>query len=90
MPAVEHGVQLLRGVAVHDGRRQPGERHQLAAPGETRPVVGEPAPIGQLVGQGTGGVVVGDVEIGCCHDRVSRRAGVMTRYHGCAAHFAGS
>ena len=71
LPAVEHGVQLLRGVTVHDGRRQPGERHQLAAPGETRPVVGEPAPIGQLVGQGAGCVVVGHVEIGRRHDRAA-------------------
>ena len=90
LPAVQHGVKLLGGVTVNDGRRQPGECHQLAAPGETRPVVGEPAPIGQLVGERAGRVMVGDVAIGRRHDRVSRRAGVMRMYHGCAAHFAGS
>ena len=61
LPAAQHGVQLLRGVTVYDGRGQARECHQLAAPGETRPVIGEPAPIRQLVGQGTGRVVVGHV-----------------------------
>ena len=90
LPAVEHGVKLRRGVTVHHSRRQACECHQLAAPGQTRPVVGEPAPIRQLVGQGAGCVVVGHVAIGRRHDRAVRRAGVMRMYHGCAAHFAGS
>ena len=91
LPATEHGVKLLGGVAVNDGRRQAGKRHQLAAPGEARPLVGEPAPIRQLVGQRAGRVVVGDFQIGGRHDdRDCRRAWVMRTYHGEVAHFAGS
>ena len=90
LPTVQYGVQLFGGVAVYDGRGQPGDRHQLAVSGETRTIVGEPSPIRQLVGQRAGCVVVGQFSIGGGHGRACRRAWVVRTYHGCSAHFAGS
>ncbi len=58
-PASEDLVHLLRGAAVDDGLRELGDGEELAAAGEAEGVVFEPAPVGELLSQAAGRLVVG-------------------------------
>ena len=62
-PPVEHGVELFGRPPILDVRGEPPDGEQLSGPGEAGPLIGEPSPPGQLLGQGPGLFIV--LTFGC-------------------------
>ena len=58
LPAAEDLVELVGGAAVDDGRGHAGDAEEFAGAGEAEGLRPEPAPVGQLVGERPGGLVV--------------------------------
>ena len=54
LPAAEDPVELVRGAAVDDGGRHPGDGEEFAGAGEAEGLRLQPAPVRQLVGERAG------------------------------------
>ena len=84
LPAAQHPVDLFGRTPVDHGRRKTPGRDQLARAGQAGTAVLEPAPVGQLLGQRAGRLVVPELR-GDPHRPLR-----ITRCHGSSAHLPGS
>ena len=84
LPAAQHAVDLLGRTPIDHRGRQPAGRDQLARTGQAGAAVLEPAPVGQLLGQRAGRLVVPELR-GDPHRPLR-----ITRCHGSSAHLPGS
>ena len=84
LPAAQHAVDLFGRTPVDHGGRQPSARDQLARAGQAGTAVLEPAPVGQLLRQRAGRLVVPELR-GDPHRPLR-----ITRCHGSSAHLPGS
>ena len=84
LPAAQHAVDLFGRTPIHHRGLQPAGRDQLARAGQAGAAVLEPAPVGQLLGQRAGRLVVPELS-GDPHRPLR-----ITRCHGSSAHLPGS
>ena len=84
LPAAQHAVDLFGRTPIDHRGRQPAGRDQLARAGQAGTAVLEPAPVGQLLGQRAGRLVVPELR-GDPHRPLR-----ITRCHGSSAHLPGS
>ena len=84
LPAPEHAVDLFGRTPIDHCGPEPSGRDQLAGAGQAGAAVLEPAPVGQLLGERAGRLVV--PELGGDAHRPLR----ILRCHGSSAHFPGS
>ena len=84
LPAAQHAVDLFGRTPIDHRGRQPAGRDQLARAGQAGAAVLEPAPVGQLLGQRAGRLVVPELR-GDPHRPLR-----ITRCHGSSAHLPGS
>ncbi len=84
LPAAQHAVDLLGRTPIHHRGLQPAGCDQLARAGQAGTAVLEPAPVGQLLRQRTGRLVVPELS-GDPHRPLR-----ITRCHGSSAHLPGS
>ena len=84
LPAAQHPVDLFGRTPVDHGGRQPSGCDHLARAGQAGTSVLEPAPVGQLLGQRAGRLVVPELR-GDPHRPLR-----ITRCHGSSAHLPGS
>ena len=62
-PPVEHGVEFFGRPSILDVRGEPADGEQLSGAGEAGPLIREPPPPGELLGQGAGLLIV--LAFGC-------------------------
>ena len=84
LPAVQHTVDLFGRTPIDHRGREPAGRDQLARAGQARAAVLEPAPVGQLLGQRAGRLVVPELS-GDPHRPLR-----IKRCQGSTAHLPGS
>ena len=84
LPAAQHAVDLFGRTPVDHGRRKTPGCDQLARAGQAGTAVLEPAPVGQLLGQRTGRLVIPELR-GAPHRPLR-----ITRCQGSSAHLPGS
>ena len=84
LPAAQHAVDLFGRTPIDYRGLQPAGRDQLARAGQAGTAVLEPAPVGQLLGQRAGRLVVPELR-GDPHRPLR-----ITRCHGSSAHLPGS
>ena len=84
LPTAQHAVDLFGRTPVDHRRREPAGCDQLPGTGQARTAVLEPAPVGQLLGQRAGCLVVPELP-GDPHRPLR-----ITRCQGSSAHLPGS
>ena len=84
LPAAQHAVDLFGRTPIDYRRRKTPGCDQLARAGQAGAAVLEPAPVGQLLGQRAGRLVVPELR-GDPHRPLR-----ITRCHGSSAHLPGS